>query len=790
MKKLLENFQQFIDEQQDYFYTYLSSSFDHKWDDDTWYVGSHGSGWLLGAGKSTLPFSLIHKSTKGFDSNFTIDSKQYKDFMKAVLVFNYRKKQSVSTTVAVASVLILKRWYYSLFTLTGQKHPIYLTTDIINDAMSKYIDSSKTGDPNIVNAFCRCTELQSSVNHYAFSVSPLDFKNNFKFTNASNYTKKANKANRLKKEKLLDDTKVDDKDKLISISTFLNIVSLINKCETVGEKILLNLVLLLIITGFRSIEAVTLRKDSLVRREIEDLVTQEKLKRKGVPLYFLGIKYVGAKGAGERIHWVEPLAIPLVESIFSIVTELTEPLREHLTYLRSKEFSDYLPQPIDDLPVGKVELYDVHQFIVGTTLKYNGKLGGRLKTYKTLQNAGLSSIKEGVKIFYKKHELSQYIADNFRNNRNQSKEPCVLVWKVKNKQHKVFYEDLLFIHAYRSTNLARETMNLANPVPFDIININGFLGSLGAKSAFEKYGLKEPNGEFSKLTSHIPRHNINTFLAIANISDHLQAMLMGRVDISQNDHYKHIAIEHRQKATSILPYTSKMTINEENSENVNSGSYNQTPLGKVKETGVMHLSKNLDLEKNLKSNLHTFDDRDDVAEFMKASFLDGIFDDIRDSFEELKELEGNDAANELVNRHADLHPLKFGSCTYKIALWGCSYKLKCQSGEPCSYFTLTGRVDEVDKLLFIKNKLERNLYELKNISIERTSLQHRIDKIKSMLENLNTLEIRAKEIMQCRDTIDIYQPLSDSNNFRDITTLADLFALEYMHQQGENNETR
>ena len=789
MKKLFENYQKFINEQQDYFYTYLASSFSHKWDDDIWYVGLHGTGWLQGSGKSTLPFSLIHKTTKGFESNFTIDSKEYKDFMKAVLVFNYRKKQSVSTTVAVASVLILKRWYYSLFTLTGQKHPVYLKTDIIEDAMSRYTNSSKTGDPNIVSTFCRCAELQNPVNYYAFSVSPLDFKNDLKFTNALNYTKKANKANRLKKEKRLDDIKVDDKDKLISISTFLNIVSLIDKCETVGEKILLNLVLLLIVTGFRSIEAITLRKDSLVRREIEDLVTQEKLKKKGVPLYFLGIKYVGAKGAGERIHWVEPLAIPLVESIFSIVTELTEPFRKHLKYLRSKEFSDYLPQPVYDLPTDTVEISDIHKFIVGTTINYDGKNGGREKTYKVLQNAGIHPIKKGMPTFYKKNELSQYIAKNFRNNKGQTKEPCVVVWTVKSKQHKVFYEDLLFIHAYRSTNLAREIMNIANPVPFDIIDINGFLGSLEAKSAFEKYGLKEPNGKFSRLTSHIPRHNINTFLAIANISDHLQAMLMGRVDISQNDHYKHIAIEHRQKAISILPYTSEIIIHEESSDTIDSEFYNQTPLEKVKETGIMQFSKSLDLEKNLKSNLHTFDGRDDVAEFMKASFIDGVFDDIRESFEELKGLEGDDAASELVNRHADLYPLKFGSCTYNIALWGCSYKLKCQSGEPCNYFTLTGRVDEADKLLFIKKNLERNLYKLKKVAIEGSNHQHHINKINMMLDNINTLEVKAKEISQSRDTIDIYQPLSDSNNSRDITTLADLFALEYTHQQGENDET-
>ena len=92
-------------------------------------------------------------------------------------------------------------------------------------------------------------------------------------------------------------------------------------------------------------------------------------------------------------------------------------------------------------------------------------------------------------------------------------------------------------------------------------------------------------------------------------------------------------------------------------------------------------------------------------------------------------------------------------------------------------------------MLFIKKNLERNLYKLKKVAIEGSNHQHHINKINMMLDNINTLEVKAKEISQSRDTIDIYQPLSDSNNSRDITTLADLFALEYTHQQGENDET-
>jgi len=63
----------------------------------------------------------------------------------------------------------------------------------------------------------------------------------------------------------------------------------------------------------------------------------------------------------------------------------------------------------------------------------------------------------------------------------------------------------------------------------------------------------EDDGRPTQLRTHISRHNINTFLAIAEISDYLQAMLMGRVDITQNKHYQHLALKERRKTASLIP---------------------------------------------------------------------------------------------------------------------------------------------------------------------------------------------------------------------------------------------
>ncbi len=73
----------------------------------------------------------------------------------------------------------------------------------------------------------------------------------------------------LKQQYTLADTTTDGEDALITIRGFLNIVALIQRVESDAEKIALNC-LLLLITGFRSIEAFNLRQDALFKRQIDD----------------------------------------------------------------------------------------------------------------------------------------------------------------------------------------------------------------------------------------------------------------------------------------------------------------------------------------------------------------------------------------------------------------------------------------------------------------------------------------------------------------------------------------
>lgn len=324
MKNHFEHFQAFIEEQKKWFEQNLSADFAQTWNDHIWVSGNQGSGWLRGNGRNILRFDEMNRF-KGIEGHLPIDQ-EYSQFMKAMLVLVYRKgNRSISPAVAKATLMILKRWYHAMLYETGQTHPSYLSTVTIQRAMDLLSSVSSPGDPNTANYKGRCVSLQKLVNHFTFTLVKLQYSSDVKYTNKTNLTRKARETMELKRQERLEDSATNDETPLITIRGFLNIVSLIRRVESDSEKIALNCLLLLVVTGFRSVEAFYLRHDALTKRQIDDPTLRKRFKDRGLPDYFLGIRYVGVKGAGERTHWVEPLAVPLVENIFSTVKNLRLP---------------------------------------------------------------------------------------------------------------------------------------------------------------------------------------------------------------------------------------------------------------------------------------------------------------------------------------------------------------------------------------------------------------------------------------------------------------------------------
>lgn len=763
----IEKYNAFIDEQKNYFNQNLQSNFKWNWDDSSWYGGTIGSGWLLSrSGKTHFTFGTI-KKLKGIENN-TIDP-IFQEFIKSVLILSYRKSNSkASPQKLYAEFLILKRWYSALYSEKIESiHPCYLSTLILNKSFEILAEnSSKTNLPDHAGTYLR---LQEMLNYYGFTELPLEFSQKYLYINRQNRTPNAKKTKALIDQLELDEDDLD-KEKLISIRTFINIVSLIGLCETNGEKIVLNLLLLLIVTGLRSTEAILLKTDALKKQPILDPVTKEHLTLDGIKQYTLGIQYHGAKGAGFRIHWVEPLSANLVETIFQSVLGLTQEYREHLYYIRSKNCSDFLPKSIDDIDQDFVEIDDLIGTIFGVKDNYKGRAGQRDVVIKSIKNIPIyNEIRngQGVERYYLKEDINQFIKGlaNY-----DSEYPIDHVFNYEGKTEKIAYEDLLFIHEFRSATLQRAFINKTNIIPLNGMLINSFFGNSLSRSVFEKYNLLENETEHSKLTSHIPRHNINTFLALSGLAEHLQAMLMGRVDIKQNQYYQHLALKQRKVTASLLEKQELVLY-----ENAKQELKPEYPIDSIKDDGIMYFSEKLDLENNLKMNLQTFDSKNEVASYVKESFFDEYFQDIAESFNELVK-EDQSLANSLVQRHACLHPLPFGGCMREVAVHDCPKRLACQSGDQCGNFALTGRKGELEALQHTLNELLDEFAHIEQIVIHDLSYSEMLEDLRQKILYLSDLKTKALGRQNSLTPVPVFHYGDAITKLP--TTLSELFAIE------------
>jgi hypothetical protein len=281
------------------------------------------------------------------------------------------------------------------------------------------------------------------------------------------------------------------------------------------------------------------------------------------------------------------------------------------------------------------------------------------------------------------------------------------------------------------------------------------------------------------LTSHIPRHNINTFLALSGLAEHLQAMLMGRVDIKQNQYYHHLALKQRKVAASMLEKYDLMSPSV-----VNQAQKTDSPIDAIKQDGLMFFSEQLDLENNLKMNLQTFDSKIEVSNYLKDSFFDEYFQDIAESFNELIK-EDQTLANSLVQRHACLHPLPFGGCMREVAVHDCPKRLACQSGDQCGNFALTGRKGELEVLQHTLNNLLVEFEYIEQIVAHDSTYTEMLAQFRQKIHYLRDLKEKALDRQNKLIPIPVF-PYGDTIT-KLPTTLSELFAIE--QQKIESKES-
>ncbi|WP_305462000.1 hypothetical protein [Photobacterium leiognathi] len=529
------------------------------WDAGSWHFGEKGIAWLKEAKNHGFKWDEVSSRIKGL-SKMEI-SIFFQDFMRAYHMHQVTTSSALPSGATLDKQLqIMKRWYWEMVTTTGQTHPMYLTADIIHAAMDRHKENS-TSASNVSDYCDVAVSIINRLRQYDLFIVNIEVENKHPCRNTSVGTKAKKKATELTPDNTNDN-------KLISIRAFMAVIELMTLAENDYQRIFYNMLLLAIICGFRFQELLTMNMDSLVKREITNKEKRQHAIDNNWPTYKLGIEYLGAKKAGWRIHWLAPTSYPVVEMIYKQVEELTVDMRETVKGFRDSNFTNFLPSKIYELSDEQIECRELdgimftgtggarnvlHKSICNTMLKFAGHKPTVIPVHSQLKH-----------YYFTKEQLNNYVYNRYAQSKNFTKgHQCVLSVKNNGDWEHFNYEDLMFIMPEGAFGVVHDFVSRQNIVPLDEHSVEAWLGgAVNRKSIFEHFNLFEDDGSRISITKHIPRHNINTFLAIAGVTDHIQAILMGRIDITQNKHYQHQAESQSYQTASLAVTMLEKTYNE------------------------------------------------------------------------------------------------------------------------------------------------------------------------------------------------------------------------------------
>ncbi|MEZ9465492.1 hypothetical protein BCU93_05850 [Vibrio breoganii] len=746
------------------------------WDAKKWTAGSKGHAWLSGASKSITSFLFTEiVSMKGIEPMVIDPIYQY--FMKAMLVdtlCSSKGEKPPTVSVFYQELFIMKRWYAELVKATGQSHPMYLTSDIIHTAIDNH---AKVAEPTSVSDYAdKATKLARRVSAKSLTLAVLNVENKY-----------PDRANSSDVTSNLDPLRTDNSH-LISIKAFMSIIELIHLAEDDEDKVLLMALLLLLITGLRFQELQNLKANCLVRREITDPDKLQFAKDNGFPSYYLGIDYIGAKVAGKRIHWLAPSTYPVVEMIVQRVTELTHKQREQLVQYRESDFTYFLPDAIRELPDDEVEARE----LVGHVFAGTG--GARGAISKSIATTFKSLIKSGPRVhvihrqlhdnFYTKEQINDYIKAQYADKVSFTEgSRGIHVYNDNGKIWNFKYEDLLFIAHVGNGNQVSDYRHLSVILPLSETDLSPWLGTNSErKSIFGKFGLREEDGSQIQIKKHTPRHNINTFLAIAGVADHLQAILMGRRDVTQNKHYQHgvesldykasalamVALEENFHAKKDVfsqedqlslfdePHEPALTVPKTDKSEVTlrmeayaRSNRTSTGIEAIKNTTNMIVSKDLSTEANFKRAMQTYGATSlEMARFINDSMSESFMPELKAAHDKLISNKQEIEAKRLIQRHARIYPLVFGACTRNLQNWGCPFAMRCQEGMPCGYFTLSGRMGETEEVISRLERKEKEVETLRALASTNSGFQLALEEQEQSLLLYRALKSKALKSLE------------------------------------------
>ena len=793
MKQVIENLQRFIQARRDYYEAEIEPVTQQPWSATTW--GNQSTGWLsIRAGKSSMAHTEISRM-KGFESQVIAD-RDYVDFIKAVVVHQYEKapaNRKPSPQSLLLTHLTLKRIYAGLRATRRQTNPIYIDTSVF-----QYIDETlvSVGYKNVFDAMTNANTVQRLLIQEGLTLTAPQYEHKHTADNKKNRGKVARKA---VKDGVVDDrSRDDDEQRLITFAALKGFAAITTSPRHYWEELGCRVVDLLFCTGLRGDEVLFLPRGCWVTRPLQS-------KETGMPLIAAdgstmeqhGIRYYAEKHAENRIHWFESNAVPIARRAYLRILELTDPFHQHAKWMVQSN-----AQQILNWSKPHLTERDLIDCIIESNMRHTETrdlrpLSQRLQagvrswikarkltpiSYVPCGGHSWSSIKEPI---YSVSDVEKIVRSYLPDPAN----PLNYEFLVGQRRVTMRIDELLIVGPSSPLGLARGARVLPAVQPMKLVDLNAFIGGNAAnKSVFDVREYTEENGGRIEWKSHHPRHNLNTFLALAGVSEHLQAMIMGRMDITQNRYYQHLTENERQSAQKRLIEYRKTPLpntNQHGDAAPEGTASSASALAELGDTLLTELVQDLgiakaapqDLERPLRQAFHAFDTEEQTLNFVSTALdADVLVGELQNDYNITKTQEGPEHAQTFIETHGrDFHLVVNGACTRNLALHGCPKKLKCLQGGGCGNLLATGRPGELEGLERNYTNMVAHLEKLERHQANDPAYEEALQESREMTNQMKITVERAREARDKNLVLQVF-PSGLLHNVSRPETLADRFA--------------
>jgi hypothetical protein len=298
-----------------------------------------------------------------------------------------------------------------------------------------------------------------------------------------------------------------------------------------NERILLRIIDLLVIGGFRIGEVLRLPLDCLVETlALDDKGSVKIDSTTGAAIMRYGIRYWPEKGGDPYVKWLSDIAVPIARRAVEDLTRLCSEARAAAEVLEKNP--DRVPLPVQLPPDELVDLKRVATIFGVKSVQMARRIlveSLGLKPATTHKPSGryafLFRVRDVERVLLKRRQDIVIIRRPDSRVQMLSESLCVM---FQNQFH------------------TRKPVYKFLPELVGVTQINDALGCHNkSSSVFSRRGLKEPDGTLMRIRTHAFRHWLNTLMSRGGLSDVELARWSGRRNIDQNAAYKHGTVEQR-----------------------------------------------------------------------------------------------------------------------------------------------------------------------------------------------------------------------------------------------------